>query len=61
MLQEMPFDVFELQDQDEGGEYHNAYAEFMQQNNTFDDFIERKKEKKRKKKEEASLDDFVGE
>lgn len=61
MLQEMPFDMFELQEQDESGEFHNAYAEFMQQNNTFDDFIERKKEKKRKKKEEASLDDFVGE
>jgi hypothetical protein len=60
MLQEMPFEMFELQEQDEGGEFHNAYAEFMQQNNTFDDFIERKKEKKRKKKE-ANLDDFVSE
>ena len=56
----MPFEAFELQEQDESGEFHNAYVDFMQQNHTFDDFIERKKEKK-KKKQQASLDDFTGE
>ena len=57
LIQEMPFDAFELQDGDDG-EYHNAYLEFMQQNQTFDDsFIERKKEKK--KKSHVSLDNFT--
>ena len=51
---------FELQEQDESGEFHNAYLEFMQNNHTFDEsFIERKKEKKKKK--QASLDNFIGE
>lgn len=59
LIQDMPFEAFELQDGDDG-EYHNAYLEFMQQHGTFDDsFIERKKEKK-KKKEQVSLDDFIG-
>jgi hypothetical protein len=60
LIQEMPFEMFELQEQDESGEFHNAYLEFMQNNQTFDDsFIERKKEKK--KKNQASLDNFIGE
>ena len=54
------FEAFELQEQDESGEFHNAYLEFMQNNHTFDDsFIERKKEKKKKK--QANLDNFIGE
>jgi hypothetical protein len=60
LIQEMPFEAFELQEQDETGEYHNAFVEFMQQNHTFDDFIERKKEKKKIKKQQT-LDDFTGE
>ena len=57
LIQEMPFDAFELQEGDDG-EYHNAYLEFMQSHQTFDDtFIERKKEKK--KKTHVSLDDFT--
>jgi len=60
LIQDMPFEAFELQEQDESGEFHNAYLEFMQANQTFDDsFIERKKEKKKKK--QASLDNFIGE
>lgn len=60
LIQDMPFEAFELQEQDESGEFHNAYLEFMQNNHTFDDsFIERKKEKKKKK--QASLDNFIGE
>ena len=42
LIQDMPFEAFELQDQDDDGEFHNAYLEFMQQHNTFDDFIGRK-------------------
>jgi hypothetical protein len=60
LIQDMPFEAFELQEQDESGEFHNAYLEFMQNNHTFDDsFIERKKEKKKKK--QANLDNFIGE
>lgn len=60
LIQDMPFEAFELQEQDESGEFHNAYLEFMQNNHTFDDtFIERKKEKKKKK--QVNLDDFIGE
>jgi DNA-directed RNA polymerase specialized sigma subunit len=58
LIQDMPFEAFEVQEGDEGMEFHNAYLEFMQNNHTFDDFIERKKEKKKKK--QVSLDDFIG-
>jgi predicted RNA-binding protein with PIN domain len=58
LIQDMPFDAFEVQDTDEDRAFHNAYLEFMQNNQNFDDFIERKKEKKKKK--QPSLDDFLG-
>lgn len=58
LIQDMPFDSYELQEQDEGQEFHNAYLEFMQNNQTFDDFVERKKEK-RKAKTQVSLEDFI--
>ena len=58
LIQDMPFEMFELQDQDGGEEFHNAYLEFMQNNHTFDDtFMDRKKEKKKKKI--TNLDDFI--
>ena len=57
LIQEMPFEAFEVQDGDDS-EYHNQYLEFMQQHGTFDDsFMERKKEKKKKK--QVSLDEFI--
>lgn len=57
LIQDMPFEAFELQEGDDG-DYHNAYLEFMQNNQTFDDtFIERKKAKK--KKTHTSLDEFI--
>lgn len=59
LIQNMPFEMFELQEQDESGEFHNAYLEFMQQNNTFDDFIGRKKERAAKKKMENTLNAFI--
>ena len=60
LIQDMPFEAFELQEGDEGQDFHNAYLEFMQQNHTFDDtFIQRKKDKKKKK--QVNLDDFIGE
>ena len=59
LIQDMPFEAFELQEQDESGEFHNAYLEFMQNNNTFDDFIGRKKERAAKKKLESNLNAFI--
>ena len=50
LIRDMPFESFELQDQDEDGHFTNSYIEFMQSNGAFDDFIERKKEKKKKAK-----------
>lgn len=59
LIQEMPFEAFELQDQDEDGHFHNAYLDFMQANSKFDDsFINKKKDNKKKKT--SSLDDFIG-
>ena len=57
LIQDMPFEAFELQEGDDG-EYHNAYLEFMQQHGTFDSsFAEKKKEKKKPKT--VSLDQFI--
>lgn len=50
LIQQMPFEAFELQEHDESGEHHNTYLEYMQMNNDFDDFIERKKQKRKQKK-----------
>lgn len=59
LIQEMPFEAFELQLQDEDGHFHNAYVDFMQSNNNFDNsFIEKKKVKSKKQK--SNLDDFIG-
>jgi hypothetical protein len=56
LIMDMPFEAFEVQEGDDA-EYHNAYLDFMQQNHTFDDFIQRKKDKKKKKL--TNLDDFI--
>jgi hypothetical protein len=58
MIQDMPFDMFELQGQDEDSEFHNQYLEFMQQHGTFDDSFIKTKEKKKKAKQ-ANLDNFI--
>ena len=57
LIQDMPFEAFETQEQDDDREFHNAYMEFMQQNHQVDDFIERKAAKRKKK--QPSLDDFL--
>ena len=60
LIQDLPFEAFEVMEGDDGGEYHNAYLEFLQSNNAFDDSFIQLKEKKKKKKQ-SSLDDFMGE
>jgi hypothetical protein len=61
LIQDMPFDSFDIQQHDEDGHYHNAYLDFMQNNSNFDasSFIVKKKEKV--KKNNPTLDDFIGE
>lgn len=60
LIQNMPFEMFELQEHDETGEFHNACLDFMQNNSTFDDFIGRKKEKAAaKKRMENTLNAFI--
>ena len=59
LIQDMPFEMFETQEQDGDREFHNAYMEFMQQNHQIDDFIERKKTKR--KKTQPDLNEFLGE
>ena len=58
LIMDMPFEMFETQEQDDDREFHNQYMEFMQQNHQLDDFIERKAAKRKKK--QPSLDDFIG-
>lgn len=61
MIMDMPFEMFELQEQDESGEFHNQYVEFLQQHHNFDDVVnfEAKKAKKAKKKDQVDLNEFL--
>ena len=61
LIQDMPFEAFELQGHDETGDFHNAYVDFMQTHSTFDDSFITKKKEKSKKKTNSNLDDFIGE
>jgi hypothetical protein len=60
LIQDMPFEAFELQGHDETGDFHNAYVDFMQTHSTFDDSFITKKKEKSKKKPNSNLDDFIG-
>jgi len=61
MIQELPMELFDVQDGEDSSKFHNTYMEFMQSNHQLDDFIERKREQRSKKKKEShvSLDDFI--
>ena len=58
IIQEIPFDAFDLQEQDEDAHYISSYVEFMQANGKFDDLPEEPK-KAAKKIKHVSLDDFI--
>lgn len=55
LIQDMPFEAFELQGHDEDGVYNNAYADYLQMNNNIE--IPSKPSKKVKKK--STLEDFT--
>ena len=61
LIKDMPFEAYEIQEQDEDGNFHNAYLDYMQSHSSsdLDDYFEKKKEKK-KKKVTSSLDEFIG-
>lgn len=60
MIMEMDFEAFEVQEMQDGDNvFHNAYIEFLQNNNDFKDPIAEKK--KVKPKSNKSLEDFMGE
>lgn len=59
MIQEIPFEAFELQEHDEDGHYANTFIDFMQAHGTFDTSTLDKKKEKKKKKDVPTLDDFT--
>jgi hypothetical protein len=59
MIMEMPFEMFELQEQDEGGEYTNQMMDYLRSNNDADYNMPVKKAAKKKPKN--SLETFLEE
>lgn len=60
LIQEMPFESFELQGHDDDTDFVNAYSAFIQAHQNFDDSFIKKKEKK-VKKNDTSLESFIEE
>lgn len=60
ILNDMPFDSFEVQEHDEDGNYYNMYIDFMK-NNNIDHMIEPKKAEKKSAKTSNPLSDFIDE
>jgi hypothetical protein len=58
LIQDMPFDSFEIQGHDEDADFKNAYMAFIQSHQNFDDSFIKKKEKIKAKKKQQSLDEF---
>ena len=50
IVMDMPFEMFEVQEQDEDGSYANSYIEFMQSHGVFDDIIAKEEKRKANKK-----------
>lgn len=61
IIQDMPFEIFEIQDHDEEGTFAPAFLDFIQTAQAQKDFesFEKKLEKKSKKKDNISLDEFM--
>jgi hypothetical protein len=61
LIQDMSFEMFELQEQDEGQEFRNAYLDFMSNNRNFEDIAQFEEKQKRKKtpKTAVNLDEFI--
>jgi DNA-directed RNA polymerase specialized sigma24 family protein len=59
LVMDMPIDSFDLQEQDEDGQFQNAYLEFIQ-NNTQDFSAFEEKQISKKKKKKDTLEEFIG-
>jgi hypothetical protein len=58
MIMEMPFEMFELQEQDEGSDYSNSMMDYLRNNNDSDYNMPKKPAKKKAK---TSLESFLEE
>lgn len=58
LIQDMPFESFELQGHDEDADFTNAFMSFIQAHSNFDDSFIKKKEKAKEKKKQQSLENF---
>jgi len=58
LIQEMPFESYNLQGHDDDADFKNAYSAYIQMNSSFDDSFIKSKEKKKKEKEQQSLENF---
>ena len=61
LIQEMPFESFELQGHDEDQDFMTSYNAFIQANQNFDDSFVKKKEKKKETPKTTSLENFIDE
>ena len=61
IIQEMPFDLHDLQEQDETGEYVNSFHEFLKTNGMYADLVSEHEKKLKQKKivnKPSALDDL---
>jgi len=63
IIHDMPFEIFEIQEHDEDGQFSSQFLEFIQTAQSQKDFesFEKKLERKVKKKDNPSLNAFMGE
>lgn len=61
IIMEMPFDAFDVQEQDESGAFTSSYLDFMQSHGIFEDIIAKDdaRKAKAKMKKRATLDDMI--
>jgi hypothetical protein len=59
IVMEMPFDEFDVQEQDEDGTFINSYRDFMQNSGVFDEILDKEEKRKAKKKKAPTLDDLL--
>lgn len=59
IVMDMPYDEFDVQQQDEDGSFINSYRDFMQNTGIFDEILDREEKRKQKRKKQPTLDDML--